>query len=381
MFDGSLPETGDMPALSDAELVAAAAGWGRVESAAAARKLAAMAEVFRRRTGLDHADDRNNWFVDPETSVISELAATQNITETLAMFQTHRAVMLGDRLPKVAALFEAGQINDLLVRAIVTRTALITDPATIAAVDTALADQITTWGPKSKKKTAAAIDAVVESHDPAALRRTQAAEQDRDIEFGFMGDAAGFMTVWARMYAPDGAAFEQRVHDAARTLCPDDPRSPKERRNDALAAIATGTTLRCECDNPDCPAATTDARPTKDVVMHVITTQDTLSQAQDLSAAGDSTAEAAGDDAPESDAEPEPEHEVQPEPEPEAATDNTAPKSASAPRQSACPAPAFVFGAGVTNPTVLAAFLDRATIRPIIHPGDAPPEPRYRPST
>ena len=52
----------------------------------------------------------------------------------------------------------------------------------------------------------------------------------------------------------------------------------------------------------------------------------------------------------------------------------------SAPKQSACPAPAFVIGAGVTNPTVLAAFLNRARIRTIQHPANTPPEPRYRPS-
>ncbi|MGE2717290.1 HNH endonuclease signature motif containing protein, partial [Mycolicibacterium litorale] len=68
MFDGSLPEIDGMRGLGDAELIAAVAGWGRVESAAAARKMAAMAEMFRRRTGCEDADDRSNWFVDPEAS-------------------------------------------------------------------------------------------------------------------------------------------------------------------------------------------------------------------------------------------------------------------------------------------------------------------------
>ncbi|MGE2716594.1 HNH endonuclease signature motif containing protein, partial [Mycolicibacterium litorale] len=75
MFDGSLPEVADFSALTDAELVAASAGWGRVESAAAARKLAAMAEVFHRRTGIADAAERENWFIDPETSALNELAA------------------------------------------------------------------------------------------------------------------------------------------------------------------------------------------------------------------------------------------------------------------------------------------------------------------
>ncbi|WP_193048178.1 DUF222 domain-containing protein, partial [Mycolicibacterium baixiangningiae] len=128
MFDGSLPEIGAFSALSDAEIVAASAGWGRVESAAAARKLAAMAEVFRRRTGIDDAADREDWFIDPETSVLSELAAAHHITDRLASAQTHRGVLLANRFPHVAALFEAGLISDLLIRAIVYRTYLITDP-------------------------------------------------------------------------------------------------------------------------------------------------------------------------------------------------------------------------------------------------------------
>ena len=52
MFDGSLPEIGDLAALDDATLVDAAAGWSRTENAACARKTAVMAALFTRRTGL-----------------------------------------------------------------------------------------------------------------------------------------------------------------------------------------------------------------------------------------------------------------------------------------------------------------------------------------
>ena len=46
-----------------------------------------------------------------------------------------------------------------------------------------------------------------------------------------------------------------------------------------------------------------------------------------------------------------------------------------------CPAPpALVIGAGVMPAPLLAATLERATVREIVHPGDAPPEPQYRPS-
>ncbi|BBY17979.1 HNH endonuclease signature motif containing protein [Mycolicibacterium litorale] len=391
MFDGSLPEIGDLAALSDAELITASAGWGRVESAAAARKLAAMAEVFRRRTGLDDALDRNLWFVDPETSVVSELAAAHNITDSLALFQTHRAVALRDRLPKVAALFARGLLSDLLVRAVVCRTTLITDPDTLAAVDTALAEQLLSWGPTSAKKTKAAIDAIVETHDPAALRCTTTADRDRDIEFGDTADDAGYMTLWARMYAPDGVAFEQRVEAMAHTVCPDDPRTMRERRNDAFAAVATGNPLRCECDNPHCPTATAD-RPTPNVIIHLITTHDALDDARNEGAA-EEPAQA------EHDAREEKPTASAPEDNPTAdgyaaegqpVDDHTNPHTTSdaseeppadpQPAPKPTPAPAFVIGGGVLSPVVLPAFLDRAKIRQLRHPGDTPPEPHYRPS-
>ena len=95
MFDGWLPEIGDLAALDDAAVVDAAGGWARVEAAACARKQAAMAETFCRRTGLP-ADERELWWVDPEAAVVSELAAAQNISQGLALAQTHRGVALRD---------------------------------------------------------------------------------------------------------------------------------------------------------------------------------------------------------------------------------------------------------------------------------------------
>ena len=67
MFDGSLPEIGELAALADAAVVDAAGGWARVEAAACARKQAAMAETFSRRTGLG-AEERELWWVDPEAA-------------------------------------------------------------------------------------------------------------------------------------------------------------------------------------------------------------------------------------------------------------------------------------------------------------------------
>jgi hypothetical protein len=100
---------------------------------------------FARRTGLP-AGDRELWWVDPQAAVAAEMAAAVNINQGMALPQTHRRVAMRDRLPRVAKLFEAGLISDWLVRAIVWRTYLINDEAAMAAVDRALAAQVTRWG-------------------------------------------------------------------------------------------------------------------------------------------------------------------------------------------------------------------------------------------
>jgi hypothetical protein len=43
-------------------------------------------------------------------------------------------------------------------------------------------------------------------------------------------------------------------------------------------------------------------------------------------------------------------------------------------------APAYVIGGGILPAPLLAATLERATVREVRHPGDAPPEGRYVPS-
>lgn len=331
MFDGSLPEIGEVAALSDAALVDAAGGWGRAEAAACARKQAVMAEIFVRRTGLD-AGERELWWVDPEAAVAAELAAALNVSTGMALHLTHRGVALRDRLPKVAALFHSGLISDLLVRAIVWRTYLIEDPDAMANVDAALAEQVVTWGPLSAKKTEQAIDALVERFDPGALRRSRDGSQYRDVTFGSPSDEAGCTSMWARLLTGDAKVLEQRVNEIAGSVCDADPRTLGERRSEALTVLADGLTeLACQCGDAECTAAGRRRTPPTSTVVHVIADADTVSAAQVASA-----------------------------------TDT---------------APAFVIGGGILPSSLLATTLERATSRQVRHPGvDAAPETRYRPS-
>jgi hypothetical protein len=366
MFDRSLPEIGDLTAVDDAALVDAAGGWSRTENAACARKLAVMAELFARRTGLP-AGEREDWWVDPEAAVGAELGATQNISAWMALAQTHRGVVLADRLPKIAALFEAGLISEVLVRAIKYRTALVTDAEAIARVDALLAEQVKAWGPMSVRKTERAIDAIVDRVDPGALRRSRKATCDRDVQFGSPSDEAGFTSKWARLYAPDAVVLKQRVEEMARGVCEDDPRTLGERRSEALAAVAAGIAeLACDCGSTDCAAAERDASPPATAVIHVVADAATVEAAHaetTRTTPPPSEAAAAADPAP-----------VVQDPAPaEPDMDAATPALCSAP-------PALVIGAGVMPAPLLAATLQRAKLRQIRHPGDAPPEPHYRPS-
>jgi hypothetical protein len=343
MFDGSLPEIADLASLTDAELVDAAGGWARAENAAGAHKLAVMAEIFTRRTRLS-AGERELWWIDPDAAVATELAAALNVSTGMALHQTHRGIALRDRLPNVAALFEAGAISDLLVRTIVSRTYLIDDADAMAAVDAALAERITRWGSWSVKKTEASIDALVDEYDPGALRRATSAATHETVQFGSPTDAAGTTSIYARLNSADAALIEQSVEELAGSVCDADPRTIDQRRAKAFVAAATHTAFGCTCGEPDCAGGTTGDAPATNAIVYAVADEKSIhaaTTAQETDAAD------------------------VPDPEP--------------PRASA--KPAYVFGAGIMPTALLGGILERARIREVRHPGhDTSTEPRYTPS-
>ncbi|KMO74487.1 hypothetical protein MOBUDSM44075_03587 [Mycolicibacterium obuense] len=326
MFDIS-----DLGRLSAADLIDAARQWSREENAAAARKMAVMAELFTRRTGVD-AEDRSGWWLDPEAAVAAEVAVAVGVTQGLALHQTQRAVALRDRLPRVAALFAEGLISDLLIRKIVYRTGLVTDPAVMAEVDAAIADRVDRWGQLSEKKIEQAIDATVLAHDPIAVRQVVESLAGRRVEFGSPSDAPGFTSVWALLPAADATALEDRLEAIAHTVCAADPRTLQNRRADALSAVGVGLdALVCQCGLDDCDAAT-GPTPSPNTTVYVIADSETIDEVE------------------------------------ERVTEEPARKDK----------PALIFGSGVTS--VEALNLTRARLRQIVHPGDAPSEERYVPS-
>src|SRR4051812_358321 len=149
------------------ELVAAAAGacgagavgaWARVENAACALRLFAIAEVLAARMSAADSGEREQWCIDNWDAVAAEVAAAHDVSLGAASHQLMLAKALRERLPRVGEVFAAGQISYRQVNAIVYRTALVRDPEARAKIDTELAIAAVGWGSMSVAKIETAID-------------------------------------------------------------------------------------------------------------------------------------------------------------------------------------------------------------------------------
>jgi hypothetical protein len=269
MFDSELPGLEKLASADDATVVAAITGWARVEAAASARRLGAIAELVRRRA--NGPTDCAYWSCDNWDSMAAEVAAAHGISHGMASGQMYLAVALHDRLPRVAALFAAGTISARLAATIVWHTDLIKDAETLQLVDKTLAEDAARYGPLSANKTAQAIDAVVDRYDPGALRRTRAAACNREVVIDLANEESGIAALWGRLYATDAAALDRRLARMAHEVCDRDPRTLPQRRADALGALAAGAErLSCGCDNAECPARAERDERAAAVVIHVV---------------------------------------------------------------------------------------------------------------
>jgi hypothetical protein len=313
MFDS------EFSAASDADVIAAIEDGVRQEAIAGARRLAAIAELTKRR--VDDNDGRALWAFDAWDSAAAEVGAAMAVGSRRASKEMRIAEALRDRLPQVGALACKGALSSRLVSAITWGTRLVEDAEAVAMIDAAIAERATHWEVLSDDKLRDAVDVQVARHDPDALRRSQAATRGRDFVVGACDDDT------------ETTSVRQRVTAMITGVCPGDPRSVGERRSDAIGAIANGNdTLACRCGSPACPAA--GAKPKSSVVIRVIADQAAIDEA----------------------AAPTPQPAAQPAP------------------------PALLLGRGVLPNSLLAeAIRNGATIKPIRTPG-VEPEPRYRPS-
>ncbi|MBX7454399.1 HNH endonuclease [Mycolicibacterium sp. 3033] len=256
-----------------AALVDVMAAAARAESAAVARRLGAIAGLHRRRC-RDY-EEAQFWYTDVVEAVGAEVSAVQNISRDRAIHQVRQAVSLYERLPQVAAVFARGDIDYRMVQTIITRTENVLDEV-IAELDGSLAGVVHKWMRLSKPKLRDRIDMWVAEHDPAGVRVPPVVEENRYVEVEPHPTASGMATIGGVIDAADAEAIDQRLDLIAESVCPNDPRSKRQRRADATGALGRlEGSLACRCGSPDC-AASTVRDSAAQVVIHVLAEQSTL---------------------------------------------------------------------------------------------------------
>ncbi|WP_369798465.1 DUF222 domain-containing protein [Mycobacterium sp. URHB0044] len=413
---------------------AATLAWARVENAACARRLAGMVTMLDALHAADGSANRDQWCLDNWGAACAEIGASQQLTPGVASHLLLIGTALRDRLPTISALFHDGLIGYRLIATIVRRTGLIKDPDALRAVDTELAAMVQGWGAMSMDKTDQAIDALIATHDPYALRRTQEKARGRAVDV-FVDDDSGMATLWATLFATDAAAFDQRLDAMASTLCAHDPRTRDQRRSDAMGAIGHGQDrLICLCGRDDCLGATSVP---STVVVYVVANADSVApptpaacpdqpdggatpadpptaetddaEADDTDADADADAEAEAEEndadadttetsiAASDDARHESDRVAADAAAQHASLDGESPPMFSKPLREmtlaevyaecnadpgeplATPPGVIIGGPLLPGPVVARAAL-HAKIVPVVHPGNAPPELRYTPS-
>ncbi|ANW65329.1 hypothetical protein BCA37_18625 [Mycobacterium sp. djl-10] len=276
MFD-TLPDPATYGDLTPMELVSAIREYHVAEAQMTARKLACIAQLVALRES-EAADEEKLWVYDPWAGARDEVAAALALSPRRASGQLRLAEALTVRLPKVAALLDAGVINARVAASIVYRTALVT-PAAQPVIDAEIAARAGSYTTQSDTDVELAVDAIIDEHDPDAVRRYRDATQGLDVQFGKPDDVTGTASLFGRILATDAEHAARVLNAMADTVCRDDPRTKGELRQAGFGAVFRGhDRLVCHCGRPDCPAASIPSK-VKSIVVHILAEAGTLDAA------------------------------------------------------------------------------------------------------
>ncbi|MEH3131436.1 MAG: DUF222 domain-containing protein [Mycolicibacterium neoaurum] len=324
-------------------------------TAVAAKVLAAGRFALARMAELGHGFD--DLIVDDWELVAAELGAELGISRGRACTLITQGRDLLTRLPVFAQVFAGGGVDLRVLRVILHRCALITDPDITAVIDTQLAAAAPSWNPLSDERIAELIDWMIIEIDPVAVRRARETRRRRHLNVEPVGD--GMVEIHGLVDAAKGAIFDQSVQALARTVCPHDPRTHAQRRADALDALALrATSIACLCGRQDCPAAGNEV-PSGQFIVHVLAERDTVA-----AAGAERVAAAAGTTATEK--------QIRMAERRGASEDSVAPAKT--------PARALIPGYGPITVEQLADLLPAARIRPVPDATALGIEPGYHPS-
>ncbi|OBH00464.1 HNH endonuclease signature motif containing protein [Mycobacterium sp. E3247] len=240
------------------------ASW-RLEAQVVADRLDAIGDLFELRRA--QCGEESDWAVDTWAAVGAEVAAAFRVSLAMAGSFMKYALAMRERLPRVAAVFRAGNIGFRLFQTIVYRTDLITDAAVLAAVDAELAMRAARWPSMTRGRLAGEVDKIVAKADVDAVRRHDQSRAERCV--GIEDLEGGMSEIHGSLFSPDAHALDKRLDALADTVCEHDPRSRDQRRADALGALAAAADrLGCRCGRADCAAGKRPAA--TPVVIHVV---------------------------------------------------------------------------------------------------------------
>ncbi|MBP2455433.1 HNH endonuclease signature motif containing protein [Mycolicibacterium lutetiense] len=266
----------DIESGSGAALIDAVSAGARAESVAIAGRLSAIG-------ALDSLRERELaesifWTTDPFEAVAAEISAAMRISRGRAGTQIHRARVLRDKLPLVAARFAVGDIDYRVVCVIIARTGIV-DGAVWAGLDAELAARAYRWMRLSERQLRDRVDQWIAKLDPNGVRVPPDVNEERFVQIE--PSSPGMTSLWANVHAEDGAALNQRLDALAATVCEHDPRTREQRRADAVGPLARlESQLPCRCGRDDCPA--TQKRAAANAAMvHVLADAATLDGTSD----------------------------------------------------------------------------------------------------
>ncbi|MET4168848.1 MULTISPECIES: HNH endonuclease signature motif containing protein [Gordonia] len=181
----------------------------------------------------------------------AELGAALMITAAQARDLIRTGDVLRYRLMLTGSTLACGRIDQKRFEIAVKRTDFVSD-ADMQAVDAHLAEAILARPPMSTTQFTTMVDAIVATHAPDAVRRRrERAGDDRHITIGPDRFGPGQSRISGSLPVTDAATLDAQLNAMAASVHPHDPRTKRQRRIDALLALAAHLdVLACRC--PHC---------------------------------------------------------------------------------------------------------------------------------
>lgn len=213
------------------------------------------ADLHARTTST--APEQDLRLLDDHANTAVRLAATLHLSKAAADAFLREALALIHRIPRIGECLRDGVITLAQFKRLVTLTDLIEGQPYAPDVDESVARELRCAGSPSMPRLRDMADRVIFRYDPDAVRhRREKAVHDRSAGSRRLIDGMARIDITAS--AEDIVLAMAAVEELAKSVCPQDPRTPNARRSDAAISRLQEAPFRCQCDRADCPATTAD---------------------------------------------------------------------------------------------------------------------------